>query len=136
MYYISEHRGSYANKSEISNIYFEKPDLVIFAISITRFEAKKASQILKKDGIQVSLVNILWLKPTKISNKSIENLKNSKHGGLVLDDDYVNGVAKSIANDLNLKTNKNVNVLGLKDRTAGTGKNLDNMPPNAIEIEK
>ncbi len=136
VYYISEHRGSYANKSEIANIYFDKPDLVIFAISITRFEAKKASQILKKDGIKVSLVNVLWLKPTRISNKSINNLKNSKHGGLVLDDDYVNGVAKSIANDLNLKTSKNINVLGLKDKTAGTGKNLDNLPPNATQIVK
>ena len=136
VYYVSEHRGSYANKNEISNIYFKKPDLVIFAISITRFEAKKASQILIKNGIKVSLVNVLWLKPTRISNKSINNLKNSKYGGLVLDDDYVDGVAKSIANDLNLKTSKNINVLGLKNRTAGTGKNLDNLPPNASEIIK
>ena len=51
-------------------------------------------------------MNVLWLKPLKISSKDIQNLKNSKYGGLVLDDDYVSGVAKSIANDLNLKSNK------------------------------
>ena len=134
VYYVSEHRASYLNKKELLNNYFKKPDLVIFAISITRFEAIKATQILKKEGIEVSMVNILWLKPLKISDKSIQNLKNSKYGGLVLDDDYVNGVAKSIANDLNLKTKKNINVLGLKDRTAGAAKNLDNLPPNANEI--
>ena len=66
----------------------------------------------------------------------MSNLKNSKFGGLILDDDYVDGVAKSIANDLNLKTNKNINVLGLKNRTAGTGKNLDNLPPSSDEIVK
>ena len=26
--------------------------------------------------------------------------------------------------------------MGLKDRTAGTGKNLDNLPPSAIDIVK
>ena len=136
VYYVSEHRGSYPNKKEIPNIYFKNPQLTIFAISITRFEAKKACEKLIKEGYRISLVNILWLKPLKISKKSMSNLKNSKFGGLILDDDYVDGVAKSIANDLNLKTNKNINVLGLKNRTAGTGKNLDNLPPSSDEIVK
>ena len=134
VYYVSEHRGSYPNKKELLNNYYKNPDLIIFAISITRFEAIKASQILKKEGIKVSMVNVLWLKPLKISDRSIQNLKVSKYGGLVIDDDYANGVAKSIANDLNLKTNKQINVLGLKNRTAGTAKSLDNLPPNAAEI--
>lgn len=134
VYYVSEHRGSYQNKYEIPNIYSKNPDIVIFAISITRFEAKKAIEILKQDKINVSLINVLWLKPLKISNKSLLNLKNSKYGGIVLDDDYVDGVAKSIANDLNIKTNKKLEVLGLKDKTAGTGKSLDNLPPSARDI--
>jgi len=136
VYYVSEHRGSFPNKFEIPNIYVKKPDIVIFAISITRFEAKEATKILNNAGIKVSFVNILWLKPLKISSKSIQNLTHAKYGGLVLDDDYVNGVAKSIANDLSLRTNKKVNVLGLKDRTAGAAKNLDNLPPNSREIVK
>ena len=136
VYYVSEHRGSYPNKKEIPNIYFKNPQLTIFAISITRFEAQKACKKLIKEGYRISLINILWLKPLKISKKSMSNLKNSKHGGLILDDDYVDGVAKSIANDLSLKTDKKINVLGLKNRTAGTGKNLDNLPPNSDEIVK
>ena len=88
VYYVSEHRRSYNNKLELPNYYHKKPDLVIFAISITRFEAAKACDNLLKEGIKVSLINILWIKPLKISKKSYENLINSKFGGLVLDDDY------------------------------------------------
>ena len=41
VYYVSEHRGSYDNKKELPDIFFKKPDLVIFAISITRFQVTK-----------------------------------------------------------------------------------------------
>jgi pyruvate/2-oxoglutarate/acetoin dehydrogenase E1 component len=136
VYYVSEHRGSYNNKFEIKNIYHEKPDLVIFAISITRFNSQKAILALLKENINISLINILWIKPFKASQKAYENLKNSRYGGLVIDDDYTSGVSKSIANDLTLKTGKKVFTLGLKDRTAGIGKNLDNVPPTEKEIIK
>ena len=80
-----------------------KTELVIFAISITRFEAKKAIEILNKDKFKISLCNILWIKPLKINKKFITLLKNSKYGGLVIDDDYEDGVAKSIANNCRYK---------------------------------
>ena len=134
VYYVSEHRGSYNNKFNLPNKYYKKPDIVIFAISITRFESKKAEQLLKKDNIKVSIVNILWIKPLKISKKSLDNLKQSRYGGIVIDDDYKNGIAKSIANDLSLKSKKLVSTMGLKDKTAGAGKKLDNLPPTAKEI--
>lgn len=136
VYYVSEHRGSYNNINDLPNIYFEKPDFVIFAISITRFESMKAQKILLSKGMKVSLINILWIKPLKISKKSLNNLKYSKFGGMVIDDDYTNGVAKSIANDLTMKTKKFVTTMGLKNKTAGFGKNKDNLPPSAIEIVK
>lgn len=134
VYYVSEHRGSYGNKNNLPNIYIKNPDFTIFAISITRFEAIKAQKILLEQGIKVALINILWIKPFKVSKKGIDCLKNSKYGGMVIDDDYRDGVAKNIANDLSLKSKKLVTSMGLKDRTAGTGKNLDNLPPSAIEI--
>ena len=136
VYYVSEHRGSYDNKNELPDILTTKPDLVIFAISITRFEAMKAQDHLKKIGINVSVIHILWIKPFKVNKKSYSNLLNSKYGGLVLDDDYTNGIAKSIANDLSIKSNKKIYTMGLKDKTAGTGKNLDNLPPNKEDIIK
>jgi len=136
VYYVSEHRGSYNNTNDLPNIYFEKPDFVIFAISITRFESMKAQKILLSTGMKVSLINILWIKPLKISKKSLNNLKYSKFGGMVIDDDYTDGVAKSIANDLTLKTKRFVTTMGLKNKTAGFGKNKDNLPPSAIQIVK
>lgn len=136
VYYVSEHRGSYNNENELPNLYQNKPDIVLLAISITRFEAIKVAEILKKKKINVSVINILWIKPLKLSNKDIINLKKSKYGGIVLDDDYPDGISKSIANDLNLKTNKKIYSMGLKNKTAGTGKGLDNLPPSASEIIK
>jgi len=134
VYYVSEHRGSYDNRLELKNIYRSKPDLVIFAISITRFNALKATLRLFEEKISISFINILWIKPFQVSKQSYLDLKKSKFGGLVIDDDYTDGVSKSIANDLTLKTGKKVFTLGLKDKTAGTGKNLDNIPPNEEEI--
>ena len=137
VYYVSEHRKSYDNSSELKDsLNYEKFDIIIFAISITRFESIKAKKILEKKGITVGIVNIVWLKPFKIKKRWLEALKKSRFGGIVIDDDYVNGVSKSIANDLNLKTRKQMYTMGLKDRTAGFHKKSDNLPPDAEKICK
>ena len=134
--YVSEHRGSYDNTKELNDIIYDKSDLVIFAISITRFEALKAQEILKNENINISFVNIFWIKPYKITKKHIRALKNSKFGGLVIDDDYEDGIAKSIANDLNNISGKSIKTLGLKNKTAGFHPDVDNLPPNAEQIYK
>lgn len=134
--YVSEHRGSYDNTKELTDIIYDKSDLVIFAISITRFEALKAQEILKNENINISVVNMFWIKPYKITEKHIKALKNSKFGGLVIDDDYEDGIAKSIANDLNNISGKSIKTLGLKNKTAGFHPDVDNLPPNAEQIYK
>jgi pyruvate/2-oxoglutarate/acetoin dehydrogenase E1 component len=136
VYYVSEHRGSYNNHLELKNKITKKPDIVIFAISITRFNAVKAAFELEQNGIKISVVHILWIKPLKLSKIVLDNLKNSKYGGIVLDDDYENGVGKSIANDLNIYSNKKVYTLGLKNRSAGFHSSVDNLPPSKDEIVK
>ena len=85
-------------------------------------------------GYKISVFNLVWLKPFSIKKKYIETLKNSKYGGLVLDDDYSDGIAKSIANDLNLKSSKKINVMGLKNKSAGFHPKVDNLPPTSKEI--
>ncbi len=136
VYYVSEHRGSYNNKLEHKNKIVKNPDFVIFAISITRFNAIEAVKELEKKGIKISIVHILWIKPFKISWKIKDNLKKSRFGGIVLDDDYENGIAKSIANELNILSGKKVYSLGLKDKTAGFHSSVDNLPPSKDEIVK
>ena len=69
VYYFSGHRGSFSNSKELKDIIYKKPSLVIFAISITRFEALKAEKILRAQGHKIAVINILWLKPFSIKKK-------------------------------------------------------------------
>ena len=78
----------------------------------------------------------MWLKPFRIKKRWLGALKKSRYGGIVIDDDYVDAISKSIANDLNLKSKKQIHAMGLKNKTAGFHKKVDNLPPNADEICK
>ena len=54
----------------------------------------------------------------------------------MLDDDYVNGTAKSLAYELDLKSKKEVQVLGLEDRSTGFSHSTDNLSPNFDKLKK
>ena len=125
--YVSEHRASYDNRQELKDIIEKNFDLVIFAISITRFEVQSIQDI-KEKNIRISIINLFWLKPLKIKKYYIDLLKSSKFGGLVLDDDYPDGIAKSISNDLSNISGKKVRALGLKNKSAGFYQKVDNLP--------
>lgn len=132
--YVSEHRGSYDNVNEMTDTLLEESDIVLFPISITRFEAEKAKKILEGEGLKVSIIHQVWLKPYIIHEDWKKCLNNSKFGGLVLDDDYVDGIARSVAHKLMSETKNTVNVLGLEDRSAGFSKQTDNLPPTSDKI--
>ena len=136
VYYVSEHRGSYDNKEELKDFLYDDADIVIFSISITRFTAQKVKKTLEKENIKVSLANILWIKPFEIKEQWLRSLKNSKFGGIILDDDYESGVASDMAYKLMKSSNKTVEVMGLKDKSAGFSKKTDNLPPSEEEIIK
>jgi pyruvate/2-oxoglutarate/acetoin dehydrogenase E1 component len=134
-YYISEHRKSYDNTEELYDVVSkEEVDFTIFPISITRFEMKKLIELANQEGIKLNILHQLWLKPFYVMDYWIPALQNSKFGGLVTDDDYVEGVASSIANQLNVATGKVVHTLGLEPRTAGFHPSVDNLPPTAEKI--
>jgi transketolase C-terminal domain/subunit len=133
-YYISEHRKSYDNAEELENIIHPVADFTIFPISITRLEMKKLVQLAEQEGIKLNIIHQLWIKPFIIENNWKIALDNSKYGGLVTDDDYVEGTASSIANELSLATGKRVYTLGLEPRTAGFHPSVDNLPPSAEQI--
>ena len=132
--YVSEHRGSYSNTKELNDYLDDNLDLILFPISITRFEAQKAKVELEKEGYKIGIANILWIKPFLIKQEWEQAIIKSKFGGIVLDDDYTDGVASSLAYQLIKKTKKNFEVMGLKDRSAGFSKNTDNLPPSVQEI--
>lgn len=132
--YASEHRKSFAVDYETPNVIHPKADITLFPISVTRFAAIEAEKLLAKEGIVANIVHLVWLKPF-IAGDEIKNaLAGSAHGGLVLDDDFENGVAKSLAFDMMHATGKPVRALGLEERSAGFAPRLDNLPPSAEKI--
>jgi pyruvate/2-oxoglutarate/acetoin dehydrogenase E1 component len=134
VYYVSEHRASYDNKKELADFLSNDVDIIIFSISITRFEAQKVRDILEKENLKIGIANILWIKPFEIKKKWLQTLKNSKFGGIILDDDYESGVASDMAYKLMKLSKKKVEVMGLKNKSAGFSRKSDNLPPNKEEI--
>ena len=106
----------------------------LFPISITRFDAEKARIILKEQGYKINIIHQLWIKPFDFKDHWIAALNKSKYGGMVLDDDYEEGVASSIAHTMMLSSNKRVYTLGLEHRTAGFHPDVDNLPPSPEAI--
>lgn len=135
--YVSEHRKSYDISEDLINIEYEDPDIVLFPFSITRLAAIEASKkMFDKYNLKVNVYHQLWINPLRITDYQIKQLTKSKYGGIVLDDDYPNGIAKQIAYELMIKSNKRVYALGIKEKTAGFQQINDNLPPGEIEIEE
>jgi pyruvate dehydrogenase E1 component beta subunit len=131
--YVSEHRGAYGNTEELPNIEYDIPDIVLFPISITRFAAVEASKELEKEGYRVAVHHIVNIKPFNPTDNDRQALKRARYG-IVLDDDYVDGIAKSLAFDLCKGTTSEMHVMGLKDKSAGFYSQVDNLPPSKDEI--
>ena len=134
VYYVSEHRRSYDNTEELGDVFHDEPDVVLFPISITRFDAEEARKELEKQGIKASIIHQLWIKPFLFTEIWKRQLNSSKFGGIVLDDDYEQGVASSIAHRMMLESDKKVYTMGLENRTAGFHKDVDNLPPTPKKI--
>lgn len=134
-YYVSEHRKSFDNCDDLDNdAEYTNPDFTIFAISITRFEMKKLKELSEENNIKLNIYHLVWLKPLYISDEQINSLKNSKYGGLVLDDDYADGSQATISSTLNQMSEKVVYTQGLKSQTAGFSPEVDVLPPTYLEI--
>ena len=135
-YYISEHRKSYDNDKELYDQVRTKADFSIFPISITRLEMDKLKVLAIEEDIILNIFHQLWLKPFTVQEHWKVALQSSKYGGLVTDDDYVEGTASSLANELSIASGKVVRTLGLRPRSAGFHPTVDNLPPTAEEIIK
>ena len=105
-------------------------------ISVTRFSAEESILLLGKLGIKVGIIHLVNLKPFKLEKKWIEAIKSTKYGVLMTDNDYKDGILRILAHKIYEKTKKDINVLGLDDRTAGHHSRVDNIPPDAITIKK
>ena len=135
VYCVSEHRGSYTNTEELPDVLHDAPDFALFPISICRFAARQAAEELLAEGIRVAVHHVFRLKPFAPSREALASVGRARAGGCVLDDDYVDGVAKALAHDLSAATGARMRVLGLQDRTAGFAARVDNLPPSKDQIK-
>ena len=135
VFYISEHRSSYSNKKEFKNIVKNNLDLILMPISVTRFAAEKAVNSLSKLGFKVGIIHLVNLKPFNLKKEWISAIKSSKHGVLMTDNDYKDGILRTLAHKIIEKTNKKVQVMGLDDKSAGHHMNVDNLPPDMFTIK-
>ena len=132
--YVSEHRKTYDNTADYVDVVNDKSDIVLFPFSVTRMEMDSVVEKCKSIGIKVSVFHQTWIKPLRVSQEAIYTLTNSKFGGLVLDDDYPNGVAKQIAYELMHLSQKSVWAMGIEEKSAGFQPHNDNLPPSAEKI--
>ncbi len=139
--YVSEHRKLWDVDFEMPDIIKDKADITLLPISSPRLNALEARTMLENQGIVCNIIHLPWIKPFSLNQKDDEidySLQNSKHGGIVLDGDYPNGVAKNIAYDLmhmHYKDDKRkVYAMALEERTAGFAPHLDNLPPSPKQI--
>ncbi|MDO8495047.1 MAG: hypothetical protein Q7S32_00780 [bacterium] len=133
-YCASEHRRSFSIDYEMPNRIHPQADITLYPISSTRLNALEAAATLESEGIVCNIVHLLWLKPFFVSETILSALSGSRHGGLVLDGDFENGVAKCLAYDIMQQSDKNVRVLALEERSAGFAPHLDNLPPTPQKI--
>ena len=61
VYYISEHRKSYDNTEELHDTIHSSADITLFPISITRFAAEEARQMLEAEGLKVNIIHHLFV---------------------------------------------------------------------------
>ena len=52
------------------------------------------------------------------------------------DNDYKDGILRTLAHKVNESTQKNINVIGLEERTAGHHRKVDNLPPDDLAIKQ
>lgn len=132
--FVSEHRRSFKCKSEMPDIVLDNADITIFAISLARFNVLEAIEILKRDGIECNMVNIMWLKPFLLSSKLLELLECSGRG-LVVDNGFeIAGASQSIAYELMMATGLPVKAVGRYDRSTGVARHLENGTPTPLRI--
>ena len=132
--YLSEHRGSWSNAFEFEDITNDAAiDFVLFPISITRSAARDAA-FQNQYALNIAVHHIVKIKPFYPSPRALYDLRRSKYGGLVIDDDYPDGTAKALALDLHNLTGAKMYAMGLENRTAGFSAATDNLPPNGVQI--
>ena len=105
--------------------------------SVTRFEASKVVDHFKKISKNQNWNNSLKTTKTfSLTKKITKYINSSKKGVLITDNDYEDGLPRILSGKINEITSNKIYILGLRNRTAGHHKKVDNLPPDANKIIK
>jgi acetoin:2,6-dichlorophenolindophenol oxidoreductase subunit beta len=127
-YIVSEHRASFSISNEYNSLIKENADITLFGISVARVNMRNARDILEKDGIKCSLVDIVSLKPLGVYSTQTKL-------SLVIDTGFENGgAAQYVAYKIMEKTGNRVFALGLEDKSVGVTLETANQTPSVDKI--
>lgn len=137
IYYISEHRKTFENSTEMKSVISKNPLITVILNSITRHSTKMIEEEFLKKKIKISIIHLYKLKPLVFSKTEILSMKASKYGILICDNDYEDGIPAIISSNVSkIIEKKNIYTLGLKQKTAGHHPNKDVLPPTSKKIIK
>ena len=88
----------------------------------------------EKSKIKIGIIHLNELKPFHLNKNLISYIKSSRHGTIITDNDYEDGLPRILASKINEMILKKVYILGLKNKTAGHHERVDNLPPSATDI--
>lgn len=131
--FVSEHRSAYKYIDEMPDEIVDEADVTLFGISDARREMMEAAHILITQGINVSIVHIMKLKPLD-RELLINKMRHCKYG-VVIDNGFpVCGAARDIAYEIMDGTDKRVKALSCEDKTKCFNPEQQNRTPNAQKI--
>ena len=132
--YVSEHRWSYLNTEEFTNVIRDDAKVTLLAISAGRINASAAIKKLESQGIAADLIHVMWLKPFRVTDE-IRSSLNKTGVGIIIDSDFsVAGASRSIAYELMHDTEAKVYAFGLEDRSCGVSPDKENCTPSSDSI--
>lgn len=131
--FVSEHRSAYQNTEEMHDYIIENADIALFGISNARTNMLEAADVLREQGINVSTVHIMKLKPLNIDY--LINVIRQSRAGLVIDNGFpICGAARDIAYQLMEGTDRKIFALSSEDKVKCFNPQQQNRTPDAKKI--
>lgn len=131
---VSEHRDSFQNKDEFTDIVSDDADITLYGISSPRLHLATVAARLANDGIKCNIVHIVQLKPFAATSRLLKPLQKTGFG-VVIDAGFeICGASRSIAYELMDITGLPVKALGIQDKVKCLCPPYQNKAPGADRI--
>ncbi len=132
--FVSEHRSAYQMKEELHDHIEDNADIVLYGISDARTQMLLAAEKLREEGLKVSTVHIMKLKPLDVGR--LTDAINKAKAGIVIDNGFpICGAARDIAYQLMVKApGKKVYALSSEDHVKCFNPAQQNRTPDSVKI--